>query len=165
MSRPSRSLSIAALVVVCVGALAASATAATSKPATLHIMAIKPHIETLDFPPPGKSPGDLYVFDATIVKPNGRTVIGRVRGTQTSIKLENGTETVQGLITYELGPGNELVIGGLSSYPLIGTELVKGKKYERPVLGGSGRYAGASGTLTSRYLGGGRYDQVFRLTY
>ncbi len=75
-------------------------------------------------------------------------------------------ETVQGLITYELGPGNELVIGGLSSYPLIGTELVKGKKYERPVLGGSGRFAGASGTLTSRYLGGGsRYDQVFRLKY
>lgn len=128
-------------------------------------MTIDPHTETLDFPPLGKSPGDLYVFDATIVKPGGRTVIGRVRGTQTAIRIEGRAETVQSLITYEVGRGNQIVIGGLSSYPLIGTGLIKGRKYERPVLGGSGTYAGARGTLTSRYLGGGRYDQIFRLRY
>ncbi len=155
------------MLAVCLvfGALVASGTASTNKPVSLHIMAINPHTETLDFPPLGKSPGDVYVFDATIVKPNGRTKIGRVRGTQTDIKIERGVETVQGMLTYQMGPGNEIVIGGLSSYPLTGTGLIRGRSYVRPVLGGTGRFAGARGTVSSRYLGGGRYDQLFRLTY
>jgi hypothetical protein len=129
------------------------------------VITAKSHTTTLDFPPLGKSPGDVYVFDATVVTANGRTEIGRLRGTQTDIKLEHGVETVQGTLTFELGTGNEIVVGGLADYPLSGTGLIKGKKFVRPVLGGTGKYAGAKGTLTSVQLSGGRYDQVFRLTY
>jgi hypothetical protein len=151
------------LVVVLAGVVAAFASGSNDQ--TVHVIAVKTHTETLDFPPRGKSPGDLYVFDATVVAANGRTVIGRARGTQTEIKLEHGVETVQGMLTYELGTGNSIVIGGLSEYPLNGTGLIKSKTYVRAVLGGTGKYAGAKGTDTSKQLSDGRYDHVFRLTY
>ena len=149
----------AALAVVSVGF------ASGSNVQTVHVITGKPHIETLDFPPRHKSPGDVYVFDATIVSANGRAVVGRVRGTQTEIKLEHGLETVQGMLTYELGNGNEIVVGGLSEYPLSGTGLLVGKTYVRAVLGGTGKYAGANGTDAAKQLSDGRYDHVFRLTY
>ncbi len=154
---------IGALVVV-LAALSAGF-ASGSNVQTVHVMTAKPHIMTLDFPPRGKSPGDLYVFDATVMAANGQTVIGRLRGTQTDIKLEHGVETVQGTLTFELGTGNEIVVGGLGEYPLRGTGLLIGKTFVRPVLGGTGKYAGAKGTVTSEQLSGGRYDQVFRVTY
>lgn len=158
-----RSLFTALVVVVVAGVVTGFASGSTSVH-TLRVMTVKPHTQTLDFPPVGKSPGDVYVFDATVVAANGRTVVGRLRGTQTEIKLERGVETVQGLLTFELGRGNQIVVGGLSANPLSGTGfLVKGNEFVRAVLGGTGKYAGATGTLTSKRLSGGRYLQVFRL--
>jgi len=166
----------AILVVVIVGTVAGFASASTSSPSsasassgriqTLRVITAKPHTETLDFPPKGKSPGDVYVFDATILSANGRTVLGGLRGTQTDIKIEHGTETVQGLLTYQLGAGNEIVVGGLSANPLSPSRfLVKNKTFVRAVLGGTGKYSGAGGTVTTKRLTATRYLQVFRLSY
>jgi hypothetical protein len=153
----------AILVVALAGVVAGFASGSSVQ--TVHVITGTQHLETLDFPPRGQSPGDLYVFDAPVRAANGRTVIGRVRGTQTAVKLEHGLVTVQGMLTYELGSGNEIVIGGLGAYPLRGTGLVRGKAFVRAVLGGTGKYAGARGTVTSKQVSPGRYDQVFRLTY
>jgi hypothetical protein len=160
------------LVIVTVGAVAGFASASTSSSTstgqieTLRVITAKPHTETLDFPPAGKSPGDVYVFDATILSANGRTVLGGLRGTQTDIKIEHGTETVQGMLTYQLGTGNEIVVGGLSANPLSASRfLVKNKTFVRAVLGGTGKYSGASGTVTTKRLTSTRYLQVFRLSY
>jgi hypothetical protein len=165
-------LSGAILVVVSVGAVAGFASASTSTSSssgqisTLRVITAKPHTETLDFPPTGKSPGDVYVFDATILSANGRTVLGGLRGTQTDIKIEHGMETVQGMLTYQLGTGNEIVVGGLSANPLSASRfLVKNKTFVRAVLGGTGKYSGASGTVTTKRLTSTRYLQVFRLSY
>ena len=153
-----------AAVVVAAGILTGFSFASTSNVRTLHFITRSQHRETLDFPPRGKSPGDLYVFDATIVAANGRTVIGRDRGTQTDIKLEDGAETVQGMVTYELG-SSQIVVGGLAANPLSGKGLITGKTFVRAVLGGTGRYAGARGTETAKRLSDGSYDHVLRLTY
>jgi hypothetical protein len=48
-------------------------------------------------------------------------------------------------------------------YPLGGAGLIRGKSFVRAVLGGTGKYAGARGTVTSKQIAPGRYDQVFRL--
>jgi hypothetical protein len=151
-------------VVAACGSSSSSSASAGTKIVTFRVLTVDPHTKTLDFPPLGKSPGDVYVFDATIVATNGRTLIGRLRGTQTSIKLENGSETVQGMLTYEFGAGNEIVIGGLSANPVNGSSfLIQRKAFVRPVLGGSGKYFGAVGTVTSTYLGANRYQHVFRV--
>jgi hypothetical protein len=158
------------LAVATVGAVGGFASASTStssgRISTLRVITTKPHTETLDFPPAGKSPGDVYVFDATILAANGRTVLGGLRGTQTDIKIEHGMETVQGMLTYQLGTGNEMVVGGLSANPLsTGGFLVKNKAFVRAVLGGTGKYSGARGTVTTKRLTTTRYLQVFRLSY
>jgi hypothetical protein len=165
-------LSGAILVVVTIGAVAGFASASTSTStssgqiSTLRVITAKPHTETLDFPPTGKSPGDVYVFDATILSANGRTVLGGLRGTHTDIKIEHGMETVQGMLTYQLGTGNEIVVGGLSANPLSASGfLIKNKTFVRAVLGGTGKYSGASGTVTTKRLTSTRYLQVFRLSY
>jgi hypothetical protein len=160
-------LAVLVVAVVVAGLGSASASNGSSgRISTLRVITLKPHTETLDFPPRGKSPGDVYVFDATVVKTNGRTVIGSLRGTQTDIKIEHGMETVQGMLTYQLGSGSTIVVGGLSANPLNGSGfLVKSRTFTRAVLGGTGRYAGARGTVMTKRLSSTHYLQVFRLSY
>src|SRR5690348_1872914 len=119
MSPQLRIVSLATVLVL-VAAAAVANIASGSSVRTVHVITGAQHLETLDFPPKGKSPGDVYVFDAPVLSANGRTVIGRIRGTQTAIKRERGLLTVQGMLTYELGSGNQIVIGGLGAYPLSG---------------------------------------------
>lgn len=153
------------LAVVLAATVAGFASGSARSVRIVHVLSSKPHITTIDLGPPGKTPGDFYPFYASILSRNGRRVIGQLRGTQTDIKLEHGAETVQGMLTFAFGTANQIVVGGLSQFPLTGTGLITGKSYVRAVLGGTGRYAGAKGTLTSTLLASGRYDQVFRLTY
>jgi hypothetical protein len=166
MTNPSRLrrilLTMLALAVVA-GVVAGFASG--DKITTLHVVTANEHITTLDNGPGGKSPGDQYVFDASVLSASGGKVLGRVRGTQTEVKLEHGVETVEGLLTFELGAGNEIVVGGLSAYPRTGTGLISSKRYVRAVLGGTGKYAGATGTVTSEQLPHAHYDQVFHLSF
>jgi hypothetical protein len=167
-SQLSKAAATALAVVVVTGTVAGLASgSSSSKVHTLRVIVTKSHTQTLDFPPRGKSPGDVYVFDATLVASNGRTVVGRVRGAQTDIKIERGAETVQGMLTFELGRGNQIVVGGLAAVPLgvPTTGLAKGKTFVRAVLGGTGRYAGVKGTVTTVRRAKDRHDEVFRLTY
>jgi hypothetical protein len=54
----------------------------------------------------------------------------------------------------------------MSAYPLNGQAcLIRGKEFVRAVLGGTGKYAGATGTVTSKQIAPGRYHRVFRLSY
>jgi hypothetical protein len=162
--RLRRACLTALLMLVVAGVVAGFASGSNVQ--TVHIVTDKGSITTLDFPPKGESPGDINVVSANVMSADGRRVIGRVRGTQTEIKVDHGTETVQGMLTIELGAGNEIIIGGLGAYPLTAPAgLVKRKSFVRAVLGGTGKYAGARGTDTSRQLAGGGYDHVFRLTY
>ncbi|HEY2200642.1 MAG TPA: hypothetical protein VGH56_02045 [Solirubrobacteraceae bacterium] len=167
MSVLLRRVSLTALVlaVVLAGTVAGFASGSSSSVQIVHVMSSKPDITTIDLGPRGKSPGDFYAVSASILIRNGRRVIGHLRGTQTAIKRERGAETVQGMLTFEFGTANQIVVGGLSQFPLTGTGLITGKPYVRAVLGGTGKYAGAKGTLTSTLRSSGRYDQVFRLTY
>jgi len=130
---------------------------------TIRAVTGRPHLGVVDLGARGKSHGDLYVFDSAVFDAHGRRVIGRLRGTQMSIKLEQGAETVQGILTFEFGGGNSIVVGGLSQYPRRGTGTVVDKRFVRAVLGGTGKYAGATGTVTTKRGSDGRYEQEFRL--
>jgi hypothetical protein len=151
------------LVVAVAGAVAGFA--AGTNVQTLHVRTDRGHTAILDLGAKGKTPGDVYLVSGNVFTPDGRRLIGRVRGTQTDIKLEKGTETVQAMLTYQFGAGNEIIIGGLGAYPLKSTGLVRGKPFVRAVLGGTGKYAGAKGTVTTTQLSNGDYDHVFKLTY
>jgi len=130
---------------------------------TLRVVSTPPDLKTVDLPPRGKSPGDLYTFSSVLLDRTRRRPIGVLRGTQTSIRLEGGRELVQGILTFRLGRGNDILVGGLSEFPTSGTGLIVGRPYVRSILGGTGAYADARGTLTSTRRSDGSYEQLFRL--
>ena len=120
------------------------------------------HQSTVDLGPEGKSGGDVYVFDGPLVDSEGKS-IGSVYGTQTSISLDSDSETVQAMITYDFGGGDRITVGGISEYPRAETGLVENQEFERPILGGTGRYGGADGTLTSVRRPDGSYEHTFEI--
>lgn len=121
------------------------------------------HQSTVDLGPQGKSGGDVYVFDGPLLDSKEEKSVGSVYGTQTSIALDSDSETVQAMITYDFGHGDRITVGGISEYPRGDTGLVENKEFERPILGGTGRYGGARGTVTSVRRSDGSYEQTFEI--
>lgn len=117
--------------------------------------------EVVDVGRRGKTVGDVFVFDVPMLDPDGGEVVGHAYGTQTSLSLHDDSEVVQAMITYELGDGNQILIGGTAEYPANRDGLVKGEEYVRPILGGTGDYAGADGILTTVRQSDGSYEQTF----
>ncbi len=120
------------------------------------------HIRTVDLGDQGRSSGDLFVFDSPPVDSEEKEPVGKVYGTQTTIAVA-GTEVVQANITYDLGDGDRITVGGISEYPRGGNGLVVNREFERPILGGTGQYAGAQGTLTSVRRPDNSYEHTFHL--
>jgi len=154
--------------IICAAALAAlacalvpAASSAKAKRSVLKIVSTAPTITTVDLGPAGKSPGDVYVVASDMKTRSGR-LIGRLRGTQTSIAIEDGAETVQAYFTFAFRDGSQIMVGGLGQFPLSGTGLLVDRKYRRAILGGTGRFVGARGQLTSVMRADGHYDQTFR---
>ena len=109
----------------------------------------------------GRNVGDFYVFDGPMLDPDSREVAGHVYGTQTSLTLDGETEVVQAMITYELTDGDQILVGGTAEYPASRDGLVKGEEYVRPILGGTGDYAGAGGAMITVRQPDGSYEQTF----
>jgi hypothetical protein len=152
--------SVALAAVAC--ALAPTAASATAKRSVLRLASTPPTITTIDVGPAGKSPGDLYVVAADVMTRSGRFV-GRLRGTQVSIAIEDGAETVQAHLTFAFRDGSQISIDGIGQFPLDAKPgLLVDRPYRRPIVGGSGRYAGARGELVSVQRADGHYDQTFR---
>ena len=58
---------------------------------------------------------------------------------------------------------NQLVVGGISLYPPAGSTIAVGAETVRPVVGGSGIYAGATGEAISTNLGDEGWSHVFHI--
>ena len=60
-------------------------------------------------------------------------------------------------------PEDQLVVGGVGLYPTAGATIAPGARIVRPVVGGSGRYAGAVGEAISTNLGANGWTHVFKI--
>jgi hypothetical protein len=132
-------------------------------PATLQLVSDPDEevFEVVDIGKKGGSVGDIYVFEGPMLDPDSDEVAGHVYGTQTSISLADGAEVVQALITYDLDDGNQILIGGTAEYSANSDGLAEGEEYVRPILGGTGDYAGSGGTMTTVRQPDGSYEQTF----
>jgi Dirigent-like protein len=107
--------------------------------------------------------GDIYVFDSPLLDSSEKETIGKAYGSQTSISLDSHSETVQAMITYDFGHGDRITVGGIGQYPPGDVGLVKNQEFERPILGGTGKYAGADGTVTSLRRSDESYEHTFKI--
>jgi hypothetical protein len=129
---------------------------------TLKVVSGPSHRAIVDLGPSGKSPGDISVFDSSLLDAHGHTV-GRVHGMTVSIKRGHSSETAQGTTTYEFGSGNSIVVGGLVERPLRGPGTLANRTFTRAILGETGKYAGVTGAETLKRRSDGRYEPQFRL--
>ena len=105
-----------------------------------------------------------YVPTAVTGKKSPTT--GYMSGTLTTIAtgLANGQELRASNLVFVVGAeANQLVVGGLSLYNTDLSTIAAGQTTVRPIIGGSGIYSGARGTVVTTNLGDQGWRHVFRL--
>jgi hypothetical protein len=141
---------------------AASSSAQEGGVETLRFTASGVTVTALDHGPRGKSPGDLYVYEGALRQKGKR--IGSIYGSNATIKVSGRREIVQGQLSYDFGGGDTIVVTGISVYPVDGENgFVVGEEVGRVVVGGTGIYSGARGTVTTTRQKNGVYKHVVRL--
>lgn len=114
----------------------------------------------------GSGLGTVRTFFAPIAV-NGTAADGQyLTGTLTTITqgLPGNQEVRASNLVFVFGSmENQLVVGGASLYPAAGATLAVGERVVRPVIGGSGTYAGAAGQAISTNLGDAGWTHVFRI--
>lgn len=87
-------------------------------------------------------------------------------GTLTTLATDmaDGYEIRASNLIYVFGnEADQLVVGGISLYPPSDATLPPGSRTVRPVVGGSGRYDGATGQVISRNYGADGWTHTFRI--
>lgn len=106
-----------------------------------------------------------YYVPTTVSGKQQRT--GYMSGTLTTIAtgLEGGREARAANLVFVVGSEpNQLVIGGLSLYSTDVNTISVGESTIRPIIGGSGIYSGARGSVETTNLGDAGWRHVFRFT-
>jgi hypothetical protein len=127
-----------------------------------------PKMSLLDLGAPGKSLGDVYHFVATLHSSPGGPVTGELIGSKTLVKVPTDAnpnlERRATLMFFTFDEGKDQIIAfGVADYLPTAPEFEPGKSAVRAVLGGTGKYIGARGQVTSRRNADGSYTQVFTL--
>lgn len=127
-----------------------------------------PKMSLLDLGAPGNSLGDVYHFSAGLHSERGGPVTGELIGSKTLVKLPTDTnpnlERRATLMFFTFGDGKDQIIAfGAADYSPSTPEFGAGQSAVRPVLGGTGKYMGARGQVTSTRNADGSYTQVFTL--
>ena len=141
------------IAVIAVGALALSAAPAGAKghgrTITIKARSQIEHVQLVDNAPTGDSPGDMLVFTEQLFDSHGKRIGGDAA---TCVRLFDATSLCTGL--YKL-PGGQVMVQLLQPGP-TGT-------YDQAITGGTGRFAGARGTVTvAQQSGGDRFTFKIR---
>jgi hypothetical protein len=139
-----------------------------SAPETFTVYDDPPKMSLLDLGQPGNSPGDVYHFFSPLRSSPGGPVIGEVFGSKTLIKLATDAnpdvERRATVLFFKFGDHqDQIVVYGITDYSSTNGEFAAGQPVVRPILGGTGKYMGARGQLTSTRNSDGTYTQVFTL--
>jgi len=126
----------------------------------------EPTLVHVDLGQKGQSHGDLLVFDAPVQSTDGDK--GKLSGFLLTVDIpERNQEVFQDRIVsmvFDLGDANTLVISGKSVYPHPGElEMVKNNPQIRAIIGGTGKYIGARGQISTTRDDDGGYTHHIEL--
>lgn len=114
----------------------------------------------------GPSVGDSYSANVPAKAPGPS--LARVVGTLTTVAEDTpikGKEIrTTKLVFIFSNPDDQIEIGGASTYSKTAPTRPKASKTIRPIVGGSGTYAGASGWAVSVHYKNGNWSHTFHLT-
>jgi hypothetical protein len=123
-----------------------------SRPADFSLMQEMPQIVAVDMDPPGLSKGDHTFFEAKLSR-DGKAA-GQVLGELTTIGLpgQSGRSNTEQINRTELSfrlPEGLILAAGLTKVAPQDWKIKAQQPSERVILGGTGRYAGVRGVLST----------------
>ena len=116
-------------------------------------------------PGPSGAIGTVRLFHAPAQLEGGGA--GTLEATMTTTAVDaptTGVETRVTMLNFTFGNGaDQLIMQGSATYPSAGSTIEVSAAAVRPVVGGSGAYAGARGSAESTHLPDGTWKHVFHL--
>jgi quercetin dioxygenase-like cupin family protein len=115
----------------------------------------------------GHQLGDLRTASVPVTDANGEA-IGQLDATLTTTSLDlpaAGDEHRLGVLVFSFGDDrdHQLTVHGVAHYPAQGATIETGDTQVRPVVGGSGRFAGATGEAVTSHLDDDTWVHAFYL--
>lgn len=134
---------------------------------TLVVQQAAPTLNPVDVDPAGPSVGDRLEFSAAL------TVDGKPAGELTGVltvetlgKSEGSSvvkEQRKGTLTFLLNATDSLKVNGTSKYKPNKKEMEVGDPQVRSIIGGTGAYNGAKGSVTTLHNADGTYTHTFTI--
>lgn len=120
----------------------------------------------IDLGAPGDSVGDqrIWQFDAKTLdsQPVITDWIMTTTGSSNSVAGMESRVT-KGVFSFGEMAKDTILLEGIGLYPTVGSTLKSDTVLQRAVIGGTGRYAGATGTVTSTHLPDNTWQHSFDL--
>lgn len=132
---------------------------------TFSVTQEKPELVHIDLGKEGASHGDMLAFEAGFTTPDGKK--GTMNGLITTVGVPDGAgdKFFDRLadIVLDFGDANTLVIAGRSVYAVGAGEMVVDAPQVRAIVGGTGRFIGARGQMTTTRRDAGHYEHRIEL--
>jgi hypothetical protein len=120
--------------------------------------------QRIDLGNPGPSMGDVLAFYLPLTSSTAGYLTGTLTVTGSNQPSE-GMEVRIAALTFVIGTqSDQMVLGGSALYNIISPTLAIGQKTIRPVIGGSGKYAGARGWAESVQNTDGTWMHTFHIS-
>lgn len=123
--------------------------------------------EYIDLGTPGPSVGDMRTYYIPLTQPKSSRPIGYLTGTLTTVAVDRpspGMELRTSDLVFVIGnASNQIVVGGVAAYAQTAPSVATSSVVTRPVVGGSGRFAGARGWCVSTHYEDNTWTHVFHL--
>lgn len=119
----------------------------------------------LDLGAEGPSVGDMRIFEFGGQTAEGEAVVLDFVMTTTGIpdgaEVENRMTTA--VFSFANGANDRVLVEGIGQYPRAGSTVKIDGALERAIVGGTGRFAGARGTVLSTHLSDGTWQHVLTI--
>ncbi len=132
---------------------------------TFTIVQSKPEIQHIDIGSTGMSIGDILAFEAPFKTKDGKD--GRMYGMVTLLSLPTGPndpflDRISSIVL-DFGGSDSLVVTGKSVYGTYQGEMKDNSPQIRAITGGTGKFIGARGQISTSRQSTGAYEHVIEL--
>lgn len=120
----------------------------------------------IDLGTPGESIGDQRIWQFDSKNADGETVVmDWLMVTMGTVDESQGVERrmTSAVFSFSSSPSDTILVQGIGFYPSAGATVKIDATLERAVIGGTGKYAGARGTLVTTHLDDGTWRHVVNL--
>lgn len=121
-----------------------------------------PKPTVLDHGEPGRSVGDIRIWNFDAKASNGDSVNTNWIMTTTGINQSKGIEQriVSAAFYFNGSTDNQILIQGVAEYKITKAALDESVTTRRAIIGGTGKYANAQGWMETKHLSNGSWQHV-----